>query len=250
MTGLGISAHRDAMPIIRMQPDVQNQGYAAGWAAAMAANAGVAPRHIDVDALQTHLVDKGILPASMLSDEDSYPFSSNELQAAVASIGTSNTYPGLRVVMAQWDDSLPMMRAAYSAASGDAARRYAVVLGMMGDPIGVSNLIATVESYAAWDEGWNFTGMGQSNEALSPLDSCIIALGRTGDRNAMSCLLAKAALLTASSEFSHFRAMSLAFEALGDPAGAVALHAMLQFPGMMGMRAQTPLPAAETGTTA
>ncbi|MBM3891609.1 MAG: FAD-dependent oxidoreductase, partial [Verrucomicrobia bacterium] len=28
VTGLGVSAHRDAMPIIRMQPDVQNQGYA------------------------------------------------------------------------------------------------------------------------------------------------------------------------------------------------------------------------------
>jgi hypothetical protein len=34
VTGLGISAHRDAMPILRMEPDVQNQGYAAGFAAA------------------------------------------------------------------------------------------------------------------------------------------------------------------------------------------------------------------------
>ena len=37
VTGLGVSAHRDAMPVIRMQPDIQNQGYAAGVAAAMAA---------------------------------------------------------------------------------------------------------------------------------------------------------------------------------------------------------------------
>ena len=29
VTGLGVSAHRDCMPLIRMQPDVQNQGYAA-----------------------------------------------------------------------------------------------------------------------------------------------------------------------------------------------------------------------------
>jgi len=34
VTGLGISAHGDAMPVLRMQPDVQNQGYAAGYAAA------------------------------------------------------------------------------------------------------------------------------------------------------------------------------------------------------------------------
>ena len=37
MTGIGLSAHRDAQPVVRMQPDIQNQGYAAGVAAAMAA---------------------------------------------------------------------------------------------------------------------------------------------------------------------------------------------------------------------
>ena len=34
VTGLGVSAHRDALPCIRMQADIQNQGYAAGVAAA------------------------------------------------------------------------------------------------------------------------------------------------------------------------------------------------------------------------
>ena len=34
VTGLGCGSHRDAMPVIRMQPDLQNQGYAAGLAAA------------------------------------------------------------------------------------------------------------------------------------------------------------------------------------------------------------------------
>ena len=37
VVGLGASTHRDAMTLTRMQPDVQNQGYAAGVAAAMAA---------------------------------------------------------------------------------------------------------------------------------------------------------------------------------------------------------------------
>ncbi len=36
--GLGISAHRDAVPLIRMQPDIQNGGYAAGVAAVAAGN--------------------------------------------------------------------------------------------------------------------------------------------------------------------------------------------------------------------
>ena len=34
--GLGASADRDAMTLVRMQPDLQNQGYAVGAAAAMA----------------------------------------------------------------------------------------------------------------------------------------------------------------------------------------------------------------------
>ena len=37
--GLGMSAHRDAMPILRMQPDVQNQGFAAGTRAQQVADA-------------------------------------------------------------------------------------------------------------------------------------------------------------------------------------------------------------------
>src|SRR5690606_35857343 len=39
VTGLGASAHRDAMPVIRMQACLQNQGYAVGLATSMAAKA-------------------------------------------------------------------------------------------------------------------------------------------------------------------------------------------------------------------
>ena len=59
VVGLGISAERDAVPLIRMQPDVQNGGYAAGVAAAMAAKDGVSIRHVDIDRLQKHLVNVG-----------------------------------------------------------------------------------------------------------------------------------------------------------------------------------------------
>ena len=62
VTGLGVSAHRDAIPVIRMQPDVQNQGYAAGLAASMAARGGVPLREIDIKKLQRHLVEIGNLP--------------------------------------------------------------------------------------------------------------------------------------------------------------------------------------------
>jgi len=37
VTSLGVSAHRDVLPIIRMQANLQNLGYAAGCAAALIA---------------------------------------------------------------------------------------------------------------------------------------------------------------------------------------------------------------------
>ena len=73
MIGLGISAHRDAVPLIRMQPDIQNGGYAAGVAAAMAAADNRLLREIDLQDLQQHLVEIGNLPESVLTDQDSYP---------------------------------------------------------------------------------------------------------------------------------------------------------------------------------
>lgn len=71
VTGLGISAHRDAIPVMRMQPDVQNAGYAAGLAAAQAVSRGVTPREVDVKALQRKLVADGALGAHVLTDVDS-----------------------------------------------------------------------------------------------------------------------------------------------------------------------------------
>ncbi len=94
VTGLGASAHRDAMPVIRMQPDVQNQGYAAGLAAAAAAAAGLGLRGVDVRALQQALVTKGNLPSRVLTDVDSYPYPAAQIQKAVDALTAS---PGILV---------------------------------------------------------------------------------------------------------------------------------------------------------
>ncbi len=74
VTGLGISAHRDCMPLVRMQPDVQNQGYAAGLAAATMAVADNLPLgRISIRELQKKLVAKDILPEEVLTETDSIP---------------------------------------------------------------------------------------------------------------------------------------------------------------------------------
>jgi flavin-dependent dehydrogenase len=82
-TGLGISMHRDAIPLVRMQACIQNQGYAAGLAAAMASRDGVPLRGIDMRELQRRLVEIGNLPEEVLEQEDSLPMSAEQIAHAV-----------------------------------------------------------------------------------------------------------------------------------------------------------------------
>ncbi len=232
VTGLGLSAHGDAMPVIRMQPDVQNQGYAAGLAAAMAAKAGTGTRSVDIKALQKQLVEKGNLPASVLTDTDSYPLSPEKVAAAVQSV--AKDYTGIAVVLAQPDDAMPLLRAAHNSAADPGAKLiYAHILGMLHDATGAHTLAEAVAAQS-WDKGWNFRGMGQFGPSTSPLDNLIIALGRTRDSRALPVILAKVNTLTPASEFSHCRAVAMALETLGDRRAAGPLGKLLGKADMTG----------------
>jgi hypothetical protein len=232
VTGLGVSAQRDALPIIRMQPDVQNQGYAAGVAAAMAAQLGGHTRQIDIKALQKHLVEKGNLPESVLSDGDSYPISAEKLAEAVRS--AAHAYQGVEVILVQPEQSLPLLKKAYrDAADAEAKIAYAHILGMLGDATGAATLAEVVEK-TTWDKGWNFRGMGQFGPSVSKLDSLIIALGRTRDPRAAAPIVEKIKSLDSHEDFSHHRAVVLACESLADKAVAGPLAELLAKSGMTG----------------
>ena len=70
VTGLGVSAHRDILPLIRMQADIQNQGFAAGVAASMSAKENKPLREVDIKAVQKQLIAAGNLPDTVLTDKD------------------------------------------------------------------------------------------------------------------------------------------------------------------------------------
>jgi flavin-dependent dehydrogenase len=232
VTGLGMSAHGDAMPVMRMQADVQNQGYAAGKASAMAAENGTTVRKIDVKALQRHLVDVGIIPESFLSVEDSYPLSDDAMQVAVKQIGTN--YGGIAVVLSDTKRASPHLRNAYLSATDEAQKlRYAHVLGMLFDDTGTASLIKAVTA-GAWDKGWNFRGLGQYGATTSYMDNLVIALGRTRDTRGLPAVLVKLKALTPESEFSHCRAVAMALETFMDPRAAKPLSDFLQQPGISG----------------
>lgn len=232
VTGLAVSAHRDVMPVIRMQPDIQNQGYAAGIAAAMAVQTKQTLRNIDIRALQQHLVEKGNLPAEVLTHEDSFPLPKEQIERAVASL--PNDFEGIEIVYGQPEAALPLLRQAYRRATSEKDKlTYAHILGIMGDDAGVATLVEAVRQ-RQWDEGWKYTGMGQYGRSMSPVDSLIVALGRTGRQEALAPIIEKVTQLGPEHAMSHHRAVAMALEAQRDPSAAKPLADLLRKPGMKG----------------
>lgn len=65
VVGKAISATHDALPAIRMQADMENLGGAAALAAVVACRHNVALRQVDIGAVQSALVEAGVLPATV-----------------------------------------------------------------------------------------------------------------------------------------------------------------------------------------
>jgi len=233
VTGLGMSAHRDAMPVIRMQPDVQNQGYAAGLAAAESVADNSRLRDIDIPKLQRKLAALGIVGENVVGMKDSFPLADAEIAAAVKTLGKD--YEGLSKVLSDTKRALPLLRKAYAAAADPAAKLvYAHVLGLLGDATGRATLEERLASVDAWDKGWNYKGMDQFGRSVSLVDSYLIALGRCGGETSFAPIDALAKKLTGESTYSHFRAVALALESLGDRRGAETLAALLALKGVSG----------------
>ena len=218
ITGLGVSAHRDALPVIRIQADVQNQGYAAGRAAALSAAGGTPVRKVDIKSLQRHLAEVGVLDSDVPDHTDSFPLGENEVHAAVER--GAESYLDLAIVFGHPDKSLPRLRSAYrSATSLEQRTHFARILGLLGDDTGIDALVEALDG-TDWDEGWRFVGMGQFGFSLSHVDTLLVAAARSRNSRALPQMIAKLKRLDGTSEFSHMRAVTLAFEAQPTPEAA------------------------------
>ncbi len=235
VAGLATSCERDAIPLMRMQPDLQNQGYALGVIAATAVKDGVSLREVDIRKVQRHLVEVGNLDESVLTDTDNYDAKRAGLAEAVKKLPETDTFDGAHLVFWYPEEGKKLVREAFDTAADPKAKAvYAQVLAVMEDPAGVDLLIEKVKAFDQWDAGWNFRGMGQFGQALSPLDKLILALGRAGDKRAVGVIVEKLNLLSHEDDFSHYRACSIALELLGDPAAVAPLAAALAKPNVAG----------------
>ena len=241
--GLGMGAQRDALPIMRMQADLHNLGYAAGVAAAQVAKSGRAFRDADVAAIQRELVKEDVIPAEVLKWKDSLPFSDARWHEAVANCG--DDYRDIAVVLSRPDkEVVPALRRAYEAEK-DARRRlvYASVLGVLGCPAGAKTLVDWFEGRGPeFEIGFRPDqkhdpkkkspfGFGRR---LSDRESLLVALGRTRDPSALPVLKAALGRLTEKSKPEAVRAATLAADGFARPELAEAIEGVLARPGMSG----------------
>jgi hypothetical protein len=247
VTGLGASADRDAMTLIRMQADLENQGYAAGVAAAMAAGNGGYVRKVDVKALQKALVEKGVVEARVLTDTDSYPLSARRLEEAVAALrdlkieinqkrdSHDPTFSALAAVMSHPRRSVPLLAAALRDAGEPGAKvNYALVLGVLGDETGLATLVEAVERNKAWGRGYGLTSHRETDNTFAEIDRLVMALGFTGSPKALPVLVRKLELLDGRSPLSHVKAICMALRMHRDPSLAGPLADLLDKPGVKG----------------
>lgn len=232
-TGLGASAHRDAMPVIRMQPCLQNQGYAVGYLSALCVKENKPLRKIDIKKVQRHLVEMGNLPKRVLTDKEFKGFSGSEMKKALESV--TDNYKGLEVLLTDPERCVRLVGGKIgSAASQEDKVILASILCILGDGRYASVLADAVRGYKAWDEGWHYTGMGQFGACLSRLDALVTALGNARDASALPAVLEKAEMLEPEDYLSHFRAIAMATEAIGSRDAVPTLVAMLTTPGVRG----------------
>lgn len=229
--GIGLSAHPDAMAAVRMQADMQNLGYAAGVVAARAARKAGPLRSVDIKAVQKHLIEMGNLPAEVLTHKDSFSAPADKIREAVH--GSLDDHTALAMILAHPEQSLPELRVAYARADNPVKLQYARILAVMGDGTGIVTLLEAVHSLS-WDSGSNIAAFGNQGADYSRVDALIIALGYTRDTRALPAILEKARQLGPDQPLSHFRALAIAMESIGDPSATEPLAELLKKPGMMG----------------
>jgi flavin-dependent dehydrogenase len=160
VVGKAFSATHDALAAPRMQPDLENLGGVAALAAAMALQAGVAVRALDVRQLQERLVGVRALPESALRRRlEPMDYTDQELAEMIAGLDAdrplhdySNQKIGERYegripevdTMCSGARVIPMLEAAMEEAQGPRKVLLARMLGILGSRQGVPVLIGAV----------------------------------------------------------------------------------------------------------
>jgi NADPH-dependent 2,4-dienoyl-CoA reductase/sulfur reductase-like enzyme len=227
VAGRCFSCTHDVQALARMNPDMLNQGYALGYAAALCVQNKTSTRQVDIRALQKHLADVDCLPADQLAQlaRELPPVSAAECEAAAQDPAQRKN---LLALARAGRDALPALRAAFEKApTPDKAK----ALCLLGDGAGVPLLAQHVRSLPLPPaEAYAWDGFLKVPE----LDGAMWCLAIPRDPRATEALVARLASCEASTGFSTLRSVTCSLGRLGDPKAAPALAAFLKKPGIQG----------------
>jgi 2-polyprenyl-6-methoxyphenol hydroxylase-like FAD-dependent oxidoreductase len=231
VTGLGAAADRDAMPVIRMQSCLQNQGYAVGYLAATAAKENKPPTKVDIQKIQKYLVGIRNLPEHVLRDK---PFKAyRDQDFTLAATTAKDQGNGLEILLTDPTRCIRAVEKELLVTSTPAQQiALASILCILGNSTHASLLADEIRRHPTWDAGWHYTGLGQFGPCMSHLDALLIALGNSKDPQYLPVILEKARLLHPENTFSHYRAIALATGQIKHPDAIPVLYDLLTAPGM------------------
>jgi hypothetical protein len=227
MAGRCFSCTHDVQALARMNPDMLNQGYAIGHAAALCVQNKTSTRAVDLQALQEHLVAMDCLPAETFAEiaRDMPPVTAAEWEAAAQDPGQRKN---LLTLARAGKNALPALRAAFAKnPTPDKAK----ALCLLGDKEGVPLLAQHVKSLPLPPpEAYAWDGFLKVPE----LDGAMWCLAIPRDSRATEALVERLATCDASTSFNTLRSLTGALGRIGDPMAAPALSAFLKKPGMQG----------------
>jgi hypothetical protein len=221
------SMTHDVQAMIRMNPDVINEGYAAGYAAALCVQHGTPPRQVNITELQSHLVTKKILPAEDLpriATDMSEP-SDKELAAAAAD---PSQRANLLTLARGGTRAIAPLKQSLATAPGVAKAK---ALCLLGDAAGVSLLAGWLEKEPL-GIGPKYDWEGFLN--VPDVDGAMWVLAIPQDKRAVPALVDKLRQCRADTGFNKLRAVTLALGRIGDPQAAQPLAEFLRQPGIQG----------------
>lgn len=228
VVGRCFSATHDAQATVRMIPDLINQAYGGGYAAAVAVRSDVPLRELDMGPIQDHLVEVGNITAADRTNKTKEvpPPTDKQLIAAANDPTTAEAmatlmYGGARSIeplKKSFESSPTLEKAKMLCALGDATAVEYLARWLDRQPVG------TGADYK-WD---NFLEVPE-------IEGVMWLIGVPADTRAVDSLVAKLKQCgTEPESFSRIRAITGGLGYIGSPKAAAALAEYLKRPGVMG----------------
>lgn len=212
---------------LRTYPDVMNEGYAAGYIAALCLQNNTLPRDVDVKALQRHMVEVDILPKEDIEHiTQEFPEPTNEDLAKAAH--DPSVRANLLTLARGGDRSIKPLRLTFKERP-DLAKAKALCL--LGESAGVPLLAQWLDKQPI-GKGPGYDWEGFLN--VPEIDSVMWLMGIPQDGSAVPALVKKLEEYQDDCGFNRIRALTMALGRIGDPSAAKPLAEFLKRPGVSG----------------